>query len=131
MKHVSWFVLPPTVEYYYKQRHADYKTLPPFMSNCVDEYIRPLDIIYPDENARIYVPLEISGQRGKTIFTATNRNNNSKLFWHLDDTYIGTTTQFHQMAVNPSPGLHTLTIVDENGDIVTRHFEIMQKKKDE
>ncbi|WP_225975371.1 penicillin-binding protein 1C [Panacibacter ginsenosidivorans] len=131
MKHVSWFVLPPTVEYYYKQRHGDYKTLPPFMPDCVDENIKPVDIIYPDENARIYVPLEISGNRGKTIFAATNRNNKAKLFWHLDDTYIGTTTQFHQMAVDPSPGLHTLTIVDENGESVTRHFEILQKKKDE
>lgn len=131
MKHVSWFVLPPTVEYYYKQRHADYKTLPPFMPGCVNENVKPLDIIYPDENARIYVPLEISGNRGKTIFTATHRNNKAKLFWHLDDTYIGTTTQFHQMAVDPSPGMHTLTIVDENGEAVTRHFEILQKKKDE
>jgi len=131
MKHVSWFVLPPTVEYYYKQRHVNYKVLPPFMPGCVNENMRPLDIIYPDENARIYVPLEISGNRGKTIFTATHRNSKAKLFWHLDDTYIGTTTQFHQMAIDPSPGLHTLTIIDEDGETVTRHFEIMQKKKDE
>ena len=131
MKHVSWFVLPPTVEYYYKQRHADYKTLPPFIPNCVDENIRPIDIVYPDENARIYVPLEISGERGKTVFAATSRNSNAKLFWHLDDTYLGTTTQFHQMAINPSAGMHTLTVIDENGETVTRHFEIMQKKKEE
>ncbi|MEP6846412.1 MAG: penicillin-binding protein 1C [Panacibacter sp.] len=129
MKHVPWFVLPPTVEYYYKQRHANYKTLPPFMPGCINENIRPLDIIYPDENARIYVPLEISGQRGKSIFSATDRNSNAKLFWHLDDEFIGSTTQFHQMAVDPSPGMHTLTIVDENGESVTRHFEIMEKKK--
>jgi penicillin-binding protein 1C len=101
------------------------------MAGCINENIRPLDIIYPEENARIYVPLEISGQRGKSIFTATDRNNNAKLFWHLDDAFIGSTTQFHQMAVDPAPGLHTLTIVDENGESVTRHFEIMQKKKEE
>ena len=101
------------------------------MPNCVDENIRPIDIIYPNENARIYVPLEISGNRGKTIFTATHRNSKAKLFWHLDDAYIGTTTQFHQMAVDPSPGMHTLTIIDEDGETVTRHFEILQKKKDE
>lgn len=130
MLHVSWFILPPTVEYYYKQRHANYKTLPPFMPGCINENIRPLDIIYPEENARIYVPLEISGQRGKTIFTATDRNKNAKLFWHLDDAFIGSTTQFHQMAVDPAPGIHTLTVIDENGESITRHFEIMQKKKE-
>ncbi|CAN5254377.1 penicillin-binding protein 1C [soil metagenome] len=131
MKHVSWFILPPTVEYYYKQHHTDYNTLPPFMPGCINETMKPLDIIYPEENAKIYVPLEISGERGKTIFTATDRNSNAKLFWHLDDTFIGTTTQFHQVAVNPEPGMHTLTVIDENGESITRHFEIMQKKHDE
>lgn len=101
------------------------------MPGCINETMKPLDIIYPEENAKIYVPLEISGERGKTIFTATDRNSNAKLFWHLDDTFIGTTTQFHQVAVNPEPGMHTLTVIDENGESITRHFEIMQKKHDE
>jgi len=129
MQHVSWFVLPPTVEYYYKQHHTDYKTLPPFMPGCSNETLKPLDIIYPEEGAKIYVPLEISGERGKTIFTATDRNSNAKLFWHLDEVYMGATTQFHKMAVSPEPGAHTLTVIDENGETVTRHFEILEKKK--
>ncbi|HWB28775.1 MAG TPA: penicillin-binding protein 1C [Chitinophagaceae bacterium] len=130
MLHRSWFVLPPTMEYYYKQRHSDYHTLPPFMPGCTIETIKPLDIIYPEEGARIYVPLEISGERGKTIFTATDRNKDAKLFWHIDDTYIGTTTHFHQIAVNPSPGKHVLTVVDEDGESVTRNFEMLEKEKD-
>ena len=119
------------MEYYYKQRHADYKSLPPFMNGCVMKIYRPFEIIYPQEGAKIFVPKEITGEKGRTIFTVTTRNNKSKLFWHLDDVYIGTTANFHQMAVDPSPGKHTLTVVDENGETVTRHFEIMQKKKDE
>jgi penicillin-binding protein 1C len=35
MQHVSWFVLPPAVEYYYKQHHPAYKTLPPFMLGAI------------------------------------------------------------------------------------------------
>ena len=129
MLHRSWFILPPTMEYYYKQKHTGYQSLPPFMAGCVNETLKPLDIIYPEEDAKIYVPLEISGERGKTIFTATDRNKTAKLFWHIDDTYIGTTIQFHQMALNPAPGKHILTIVDENGESVTRSFEILQKEK--
>jgi penicillin-binding protein 1C len=129
MQHQSWFILPPTVEYYYKQKHADYKTLPPFLSGCNNEMLKPLDIIYPEEDAKIYVPLEHTGERGKTVFTATERNSNAKLFWHLDDAFIGSTTQFHQMAVNPPSGKHVLTVIDENGESVTRHFEILQKEK--
>lgn len=129
MQHVSWFVLPPTIEYYYKQKHADYKPLPDFMSGCAVVTERTLDVIYPEENSRIYVPKEVTGERGRTIFTATHRKTGSKLFWHLDNNFAGTTQKFHQLAFNPSPGKHTLTIVDESGETVTRHFEILEKEK--
>lgn len=129
MLHRSWFILPPAMEYYYKQKHTDYHSLPPFMTGCANETIKPLDIIYPEEGAKIYVPLELNGERGKTIFTATDRNKNAKLFWHIDDTYIGTTTKFHQIALNPSPGKHLLTVVDENGESIARDFEILEKEK--
>ncbi|MBG9376426.1 penicillin-binding protein 1C [Panacibacter sp. DH6] len=131
MQHVPWFVLPPTAEYYYRQHHTGYQALPPFMPGCNNENVKPFDIIYPEEYAKIYVPFEISGARGKTVFTATHRSNKAKLFWHLDDAFLTTTTSFHQVAVDPPPGMHTLTVVDETGETITRHFEIMNKKKAE
>lgn len=129
MQHVSWFVLPPTIEYYYRQSHADYKPLPEYRQGCEIVNERTLDVIYPEENARIYVPIEISGAKGKTIFTATHRKNDSRLFWHLDNEFAGTTQKFHQLAFSPAPGKHVLTIVDESGETVTRHFEILEKEK--
>lgn len=129
MQHASWFILPPSMEYYYKLQHADYKPLPPFMPGCEPDNGKVLEIIYPDEYAKIYVPLEISGERGNTIFKATHRNSDSKLFWHIDNQYIATTQHFHQLAVNPAPGKHILTIVDENGESVTRNFEIQTKER--
>ncbi len=86
--------------------------MPPHIAGCINETIKPMDIIYPEEDAKIYLPVELSGERGKTVFTATDRTSNAKLFWHIDDEYIGATTQFHQMAVNPLPGKHVLTIVE-------------------
>lgn len=127
MQHRSWFVLPPTIEYYYKARHPDYRLLPPYKTGCVSESTKALDIIYPDENARIYIPYEISGEKGRVIFKATHRNNAEKIFWHLDDVFAGTTEQFHQLSLNPSPGKHTLTIIDKDGNSVTRSFEILHK----
>lgn len=127
MVHQSWFILPPTIEYYYKQKHPEYKSLPAYKQDCVVDATRALEIIYPDEDAKIYVPLEISGERGKTVFTATHRNQDAKLFWHLDNQFIGTTQQFHQMALSPAIGKHTITIVDEQGNSMTRNFEIIGK----
>lgn len=128
MVHQPWFVLPPTIEYYYKQRHAGYKPLPVFLSGCVNETQAAFEIVYPQEGARIFVPKEISGEKGRTVFTVTARNNNNKLFWSLNDMFIAETENFHQVAVNPSPGKHTLTVVDANGESVTRRFEIVEKE---
>jgi len=128
MIHTSWFILPPTIEYYYKQKHPEYKILPAYKTGCSEDAARILDIIYPDEDAKIYVPLEISGEKGRTVFTATHKKTNAKLFWHLDNDFVGTTENFHQMAMNPFPGKHVLTVVDENGNSVSRRFEILKKE---
>jgi penicillin-binding protein 1C len=129
MVHTSWFVLPPTIEYYYQQKHPDYKSLPNFKPGCNTDIAKALDIIYPEEGAKIYVPIEASGIKGNTIFTATHRNKGSQLFWHLDDAFVGTTQQFHQLSLNPKPGPHLITIIDEQGNSVSRNFEILQKEK--
>jgi len=127
MQHKSWFVLPPTIEYYYKQKHPEYKNLPPFMQGCNIDAAKVLDIIYPDNNAAIYIPVELNGNVGSTIFTATHRNSNAKLFWHLDDDFVATTQHFHQLELNPTIGKHIITIVDEDGNSSSRNFEILKK----
>ncbi len=128
MQHRSWFVLSPAMEYYYKQRNSDYKTLPPFKPGC--EYAesgKTIELIYPQPDAKIYVPLEINGQRGKVVFTAAHRRSSAKIFWSLDDEFIGTTENFHEMALDPAPGKHIITLVDDNGVSISRQFEILEK----
>ena len=129
MQHRSWFVLPPTIEYYYQAKHPEYRLLPPLQAGCSTESANTLDIIYPDEGAKIYIPLEITGERGNVVFKATHVNSGEKIFWHLDDLFAGTTDRFHQLSLNPAPGKHTLTIIDRNGNSVRRSFEILQKEK--
>ena len=130
MLHKSWFILSPAMEYYYKQRNADYKILPPYKTGCeFQETARSVELIYPQEGAKIYVPLELSGQRGKTVFTAAHRKPGAKIFWSLDDKFMGTTQKFHQFALAPSAGKHLVTLVDENGISISRQFEILEKEK--
>lgn len=130
MQHRSWFVLSPAMEFYYKQRNADYALLPPFKTGCSDGGSgKTIEIIYPQPDARIYVPVEVSGERGKTIFTAAHSNASAKIFWSIDDQFIQTTEKFHQVAVNPAPGKHVLTLVDDKGVSISRNFEILEKEK--
>ncbi len=34
---VSWFILPPAMEYFYRKKHSEYKTLPPVAEGCNTE----------------------------------------------------------------------------------------------
>ncbi|OMP77650.1 penicillin-binding protein 1C [[Flexibacter] sp. ATCC 35208] len=132
MQHVPWFVLPPAMEFYYRTRH-NYAALPPYRPDCIATLSadKPtMEVIYPRPNARIYVPIEIDGTAGEAVFTATHRDTKAKIFWHLDNNFIGTTEEFHQMALHPAPGKHMLTLVDETGAEVHVPFEILAKEKD-
>ena len=130
MQHKSWFILSPAMEYYYKQRHIDYKPLPPLKPGCdFSETGKLIELIYPQPDAKIYVPLEINGVRGKTVFTAAHRRAGAKIFWSLDDGFVGTTQNFHQIGLDPAPGKHIITLVDENGLSVSRLFEILEKEQ--
>lgn len=123
----SYFILPPTIEYYYKQKNPTYLSLPPYKQGCVVDAAKLVEIIYPTDGAKIFIPKEINGQKGNAIFSATHKNNTAKLFWHIDNTYIGTTEKFHQLSINPTVGKHQLTVVDGDGNSVSKSFEIVEQ----
>lgn len=131
MRHEAWFILPPAMEYYFKIKNSGYKELPPFKPGCndaSDTYV--MDMIYPKQNASIYIPIELDGTRGKVVFSATHRSAGTKIYWHIDNTYVATTKDYHQLALSPPPGRHTLTLVDENGARLVQAFTVLDKEKD-
>jgi len=128
MQHLSWFVLPPVMAWYYQSKNPLYKPLPPFMSGCMQEQ-NVIDIIYPQPNAQLFVPLEMDGQLGRIICKATHRKASARLFWHLNNTYLGETQYHHQMEIMPPKGKHILHITDENGNAIKRSFTSLGKGK--
>jgi penicillin-binding protein 1C len=125
---VPWFVLPPVQEWYYKSKNPVYKTLPPFRSDCASDSEPQLDLIYPRENyTKLFIPIELDGKPGKTVFEAVHRIAGATIFWHLDNEYLGNTKNIHQMGLFPNPGKHVITLVDENGESLSRTFEVIGK----
>jgi len=132
MVHRDWFILPPGQAFYYRKSHPGYRTMPAWRSDCYSNAVsagelNPIALLYPGENARIYIPTELGGHQERVIFQAAHRDAGAILYWHLDDDYLGATQTFHQMALLPAPGMHTLTLVDENGQRLERRFEVMGK----
>lgn len=120
-----WFVIPPLAEKYYKQRHPNYKVVPPFHFNCVSENDRGMmAIIYPKPESTISVPTNFKEEKEKIIFEATHRVTDATIFWHLDDSLIGVTQDIHQLRLEPKIGLHQLTLEDDNGNSVGLEFRV-------
>ncbi len=123
--HTSWFILPPSWEWYYKEQHPDYRPLPPYSPECrEDSDIRLMEFIYPFPNAIINLPKQLDGSPGKLIFEVAHRNPQNRVFWHLDGQYIGDTQYFHKKEYSPSKGEHSLTVVDETGVSIAIKFSI-------
>lgn len=131
MVHKSWLVLPPAVELYYRRKHPDYKPLPPFRDDCQNAptELQSMELIYPKLESRIYVPIEIDGTPGKIVFEAAHRRPSTKIYWHIDNEFIGVTSGTHQLALRPASGERTLTLVDENGERITQVFEVLEKSR--
>jgi penicillin-binding protein 1C len=128
MIHTTWFALPPVQEYYYKSRNLSYRSLPPFRADCQSSsLLAGMDMIYPKANARIFIPRDIDGNPGSSVFELAHRNPNTSVYWHLDGEYVGSTKRAHHLALNPGEGKHVLTVVDEHGEALERHFEVISK----
>jgi penicillin-binding protein 1C len=129
IRHENWFVLPPAMEWYFRKKNIFYHRLPPFQKGCTDEdNMAVMELIYPTEVLKIYVPTEIDGSPGQTIFEMAHRNPDAVLYWHVDNEFMGSTKGNHQIAFSPTSGKHCLTVVDNDGRTLTRWFEVVNKK---
>lgn len=129
----DWFVLPPTQEFYWRQHHSEYKALPPWRSDCVKDLLQvdedqPIELVYPNEESRIYIPMDLDGKRSRVVLKAIHRNPAEQLYWHLDDEFLGATKIFHEREAALEPGLHRLLIVDKQGYKLERRFRVIGKE---
>jgi penicillin-binding protein 1C len=133
MQHVSWFVLPPAQEFYFRRAHSSYRELPGWRSDCqhagssTREERGPMEFLYPNAAERIYIPRELDGARGRTVFEAVHRDRDARLYWHLDGAFLGATQTFHQLSLDIPPGSHVVTIVDTTGNRLSRRFEVLAR----
>ena len=117
----SFFILPPIQKYFYKQTHADYVE-PPVV---IDAGENNMKFIYPADGATIILPLKPDGARSELICKAAHNNNGAQLFWHLDNNYVGSTKDIHQISIVPKHGVHRQTIIDNIGQKQTIEIVII------
>lgn len=128
MTHQTWFVLPPIMEWYYKQKNFSYKTLPPFKEECIETSQDVMEMIYPRENNQVLVPTQLDGQTGQVIFEVAHSSDDAIIYWHLDEEFLGQTSGVHQISANPSSGEHLLSLVDNQGNTLNKRIIVVDNE---
>lgn len=135
MQAQDWFVLPPAQEFFWRQQQANYRLLPPWRKDCLSalnevDDDQPMDLLYPHAGSRLYIPVNIDGKRSRALLQAVHRQPGMRLYWHLDDTYLGQTNVFHEQSISVAPGWHKLTLIDQQGYQLERWFEVLGKAQE-
>ncbi|QLE01313.1 penicillin-binding protein 1C [Galbibacter sp. BG1] len=119
-----WFKLPPLLEYYYTNSNANYKPLPEMLTGCKGATQEIMDFIYPKNRNKIILTKNFKGQTGEMICKIAHPKPNTVVFWYLDNSYLGKTTNFHEITMLPSEGVHTITVIDEEGNEKSIFIEV-------
>ncbi|WP_353776939.1 penicillin-binding protein 1C [Winogradskyella sp. 3972H.M.0a.05] len=120
----SWFVLPPLMAHYYKTKNPFYQPLPKFRMDCSPEETTNLAFIYPKESSNIFLPKDLDGTTNELVLKLAHSKPETTVYWYLDDRYLGSTKDIHDMAVLPSVGEHYITVVDALGNEAKRKVTI-------
>jgi penicillin-binding protein 1C len=129
----NWFVLPPAEEWFFRRWNLDYRPLPPeetlgqqltFAAAASGQH--NLALFNPEPGAQIFVPRELDGREGRIVFSAAHRDEGEVIHWHLDGDFLGITQTFHQMEARPPAGSRALTLVDGEGNTLTRYFTVLE-----
>lgn len=120
----SWFALPPVMAYYYKKNNPFYQSLPPFMEGCDNSSTVPMQFIYPEVGSTFFLPTNFDGNDNQLIVKIAHEFPEKEVFWYLNEEYVGSTSEFHELAVIPKTGKHLITAVDEDGNELKRYITI-------
>ena len=125
----SMLMYPPDVAQYLRRHGQNAGSIPLHNPKCPAQSVyKPLEILYPLNNARLWVPRDFDGEKQKVTTRAAHRDQQRTIFWYLNDHYLGSTTARHEMAVLCKKGWNQLEIVDEIGYRDHKRFYVDMKQ---
>ena len=120
----AYLLYPPQVKKYLLENGISCPEIPPHSPECPTSVKNNLSIIYPNEGAHIFLPRDLNTRQQKLSPQISINNVDLKIYWYLDDEYMGMTDGRENITLLPRTGQHTLTIIDETGNSATSTFQI-------
>ncbi len=109
-------IYPPDVAYYLRQKGQYIEKLANHYPLCpAFKADKSLKIIYPNMDAKLFLPRDFNGKTQPVICKAGHTGTGKKVFWYLDDVYLGETVEEHKMGVIFNEGWNTIKVIDEYG----------------
>ena len=120
-----WFTLPPLQERYYRLNHPDYKKLPDIHPECIEENEKVMDLIYPTDGLKIFVPKDLNGEISASIFELAHKNPKAEIYWYMDQDFLGKTVGSHKKEIVANEGKHEFVFIDQFGNTFERKIEFI------
>ena len=112
IKMEKWFVLPPLMEKYYRIKHQEYRPVP--REENADTEV--MSFAYPCDGAVLSPAKQMDGTSPGVRCEIVHTRQSATVYWHLDNEYLGETTDIHTMVIDMPSGFHRLTAVDDEGN---------------
>lgn len=112
IKMEKWFVLPPLMEKYYRIKHQEYRPVP--REENADTEV--MSFAYPCDGAVLSPAKQMDGTSPGVRCEIVHTRQSATVYWHLDNEYLGETTDIHTMVIDMPSGFHRLMAVDDEGN---------------
>ncbi|WP_185969000.1 penicillin-binding protein 1C [Carboxylicivirga sp. M1479] len=90
-----------------------------------------LKIIYPNPNAKLFLPRDFDGHLQGVVCKAAHQNQNTKIYWYLNEQFIGHTSGENKMEMKFKNGWNHLKVIDEYGSADEQHILATLKGRSE
>ncbi|BAO75383.1 multimodular transpeptidase-transglycosylase [Winogradskyella sp. PG-2] len=122
----SWFILPPLQAHYFKTKNPFYKVVPPYRDDCIEAPRISMEFIYPNQQSTIFLPKDFNGNTNDLVLKVAHSKPELELYWYIDNQFVGSTKDIHDIAVLPASGDHVITVIDELGNELKHKITISE-----
>ena len=127
MVDTNWFVVSPKQALHLKTFDPSYESLPQMHPNCIQQSgEKYIDIVYPQAKSSFVIPKNLKEEKESIVCEVAHQFPSSRIYWHIDNEYVGMTEEFHKIPIEPGIGEHTLYVIDDQGRYDETVFEVLK-----
>lgn len=129
-KDSSWVILPPAMQWYHRQHGGQFPPVPPWSPSCGEgkgsSSEQEMEWVYPEGYEVVKRPRDLDGQLQGIVLEVAHTRPEARLFWHDNDLFLGETEGYHVREVQFTPGIHKVTVVDEEGVTLSATLKVVE-----